>query len=165
MLSAIDDDNPVMYFENKVLMGVKGEVNSLEPIPLGKGKVCREGGDVSIITYGKQVYDALEAAEKLAADGISAEVIDLRSLYPLDKALIGETVSKTHHAIVVTEEVRRGGYGGEISAIIAEEFFDYLDAPVARIGALDTPVPFAPVLEQYYMPNAADIIKAAKNMF
>ena len=165
MLSAIDDDNPVMYFENKVLMGVKGEVNSFEPIPLGKGKVCREGEDVSIITYGKQVYDALEAAEKLAADGISAEVIDLRSLYPLDKALIGETVSKTHHAIVVTEEVRRGGYGGEISAIIGEEFFDYLDAPVARIGALDTPVPFAPVLEQYYMPNAEDIIRAAKKMF
>ena len=165
MLSAIDDDNPVMYFEQKVLLGMKGEVSSLEPIPLGKGRVAREGGDLSIITYGKQVYDALEAAEKLAAEGIGVEVIDLRSLYPLDKELIGESIAKTHKAIVITEEVKRGGYGGEISAIIGEEFFDYLDAPVIRIGALDTPVPFAPNLEQYYIPNAQDILVAAKKMF
>ena len=134
MLSAIDDDNPVMYFENKTLMGVKGEVNSFDPIPLGKGKICRKGEDLSIITYGRQVYDALEAAEKLAQDGVSAE------------------------------EVKRGGFGGELSAIIAEEFFDYLDAPVVRIGALDTPVPFAPNLEQYYMPNAQDILAGAKKI-
>ena len=165
MLSAIDDDDPVMYFEQKVLLGMKGEVSSLEPIPLGKGRVAREGGDLSIITYGRQVYDALEAAEKLAAEGISVEVIDLRSLYPLDKELIGESIAKTHKAIVITEEVKRGGYGGEISAIIGEEFFDYLDAPVIRIGALDTPVPFAPNLEQYYIPNAQDILVAAKKMF
>ena len=95
---------------------------------------------------------------------MSAEVIDLRSLYPLDKALIGETVSKTHKAIIITEEVKRGGFGGELSAIIAEEFFDYLDAPVVRIGALDTPVPFAPNLEQYYMPNAQDILAGAKKI-
>ena len=165
MLSAIDDDNPVMFFEQKVLLGMKGEVSSLEPIPLGKGRVAREGGDLSIITYGRQVYDALEAAEKLAAEGIGVEVIDLRSLYPLDKELIGETIAKTHKAIVITEEVKRGGYGGEISAIIGEEFFDYLDAPVIRIGALDTPVPFAPNLEQYYIPNAQDILVAAKKLF
>jgi len=165
MLSAIDDDNPVMFFEQKVLLGMKGEVSSLEPIPLGKGRVAREGGDLSIITYGRQVYDALEAAEKLAAEGIGVEVIDLRSLYPLDKELIGESIAKTHKAIVITEEVKRGGYGGEISAIIGEEFFDYLDAPVIRIGALDTPVPFAPNLEQYYIPNAQDILVAAKKMF
>ena len=164
MLTAIDDNDPVMYFENKVLLGMKSEVNSFDPIPLGKGKICREGSDLSIITYGKQVYDALEAAEKLAQDGVSVEVVDLRSLYPLDKDLIGETVSKTHRALVVTEEVRRGGFGGEISAIIGEELFDYLDAPVVRIGALDTPVPFAPVLEQYYMPNAQDIINGAKKI-
>ena len=164
MLSAIDDDNPVMYFENKTLMGMKSEVNSFDPIPLGKGKILREGEDLSIITYGKQVYDALEAAEKLAQDGVSAEVIDLRSLYPLDKALIGETVSKTHKAVIITEEVRRGGFGGELSAIIAEEYFDYLDAPVVRIGALDTPVPFAPNLEQYYMPNAQDILAGVKKI-
>lgn len=165
MLSAIDDDNPVMYFEQKVLLGMKSEVTSLEPIPLGKGRIVREGGDLSIITYGRQVYDALEAAEKLAADGIGVEVIDLRSLYPLDKELIGESIAKTHKAIVITEEVKRGGFGGEISAIIGEEFFDYLDAPVIRIGALDTPVPFAPNLEQYYIPNAQDILVAAKKMF
>ena len=165
MLSAIDDDNPVMYFEQKVLLSMKSEVTSLEPIPLGKGRIVREGGDLSIITYGRQVYDALEAAEKLAADGVSVEVIDLRSLYPLDKELIGESIAKTHKAIVITEEVKRGGYGGEISAIIGEEFFDYLDAPVIRIGALDTPVPFAPNLEQYYIPNAQDILVAAKKMF
>ena len=165
MLAAIDDEDPVMYFEQKVLLGMKGEVSSLEPIPLGKGRVAREGGDLSIITYGRQVYDALEAAEKLAAEGIGVEVIDLRSLYPLDKELIGESIAKTHKAIVITEEVKRGGYGGEISAIIGEEFFDYLDAPVIRIGALDTPVPFAPNLEQYYIPNAQDILVAAKKMF
>ena len=165
MLSAIDDDNPVMYFEQKVLLSMKSEVTSLEPIPLGKGRIVREGGDLSIITYGRQVYDALEAAEKLAADGIGVEVIDLRSLYPLDKELIGEIIAKTQKAIVITEEVKRGGFGGEISAIIGEEFFDYLDAPVIRIGALDTPVPFAPNLEQYYIPNAQDILIAAKKMF
>ncbi len=165
MLSAIDDDNPVMFFEQKVLLSMKSEVTSLEPIPLGKGRIVREGGDLSIITYGRQVYDALEAAEKLAADGVSVEVIDLRSLYPLDKELIGESIAKTHKAIVITEEVKRGGFGGEISAIIGEEFFDYLDAPVIRIGALDTPVPFAPNLEQYYIPNAQDILVAAKKMF
>ena len=124
MLSAIDDDNPVMYFEQKVLLSMKSEVTSLEPIPLGKGRIVREGGDLSIITYGRQVYDALEAAEKLAADGIGVEVIDLRSLYPLDKELIGESIAKTHKAIVITEEVKRGGFGGEISAIIGEEFYD-----------------------------------------
>jgi pyruvate dehydrogenase E1 component beta subunit len=165
MLTAIDDENPVMFIESKLLYGVKGEVTSKEPIPMGKGKVVKEGKDLSIITYGRQVYTALDAAKKLAADGIDAEVIDLRSLYPLDKELIGKTVEKTHKAIVITEEVKRGGYGGEISAMIAENFFDYLDAPVARIGALDTPVPFAPNLEQYYMPDVVDIIYAAKKMF
>ena len=165
MLAAIDDEDPVMYFEQKTLFGVKGEVTSLDPIPLGKGRVARPGSDLSIITYGKQVYDALEAADKLAGEGVDVEVIDLRSLYPLDKELIGETIAKTHKAIVITEEVKRGGYGGEISAIIGEEFFDYLDAPVIRIGALDTPVPFAPNLEQYYIPNAQDILVAAKKLF
>lgn len=165
MLSSIDDDNPVMFFEGKLLYGVKSEVTSLEPIPLGKGKIVREGGDLSIITYGRQVFDALKAAEILKGEGIEAEVIDLRSLYPLDKEMIGESIAKTHKAIVLTEEVKRGGYGGEISAIIAEEFFDDLDAPVARIGALNTPVPFSPNLEQYYMPNELDVLAAARKMF
>lgn len=165
MLTSIDDDNPVMFFENKTLYATKGEVTSLDPIPLGKGRIALEGEDVTIITYGRQVYTALDAAKTLAADGIKAEVIDIRTLFPLDKDLIRQSLEKTNKAIIVTEETKRGGYGGEISAIIAEEMFDLLDAPVARIGSLDTPVPFAPNLEQYYMPNDTDIVVAAKKMF
>jgi pyruvate dehydrogenase E1 component beta subunit len=165
MLSSIDDDNPVMFFENKTLYATKSEVDNFDPIPLGKGRIALEGEDLTIITYGRQVYTALDAAKKLAAEGIKAEVIDIRSLFPLDKDMIRESLEKTHKAIVITEETKRGGYGGEISATIAEEMFDLLDAPVARIGSLDTPVPFAPNLEAYYMPNDVDIVVAAKKMF
>ena len=164
MLSAIDDDNPVIFLEGKSLYAKKGEVDSLDPIPLGKGRVAREGGDVSIITYGKQVYDAMAAADMLAKENIQAEIIDLRTLYPLDKELIAQSVSKTHRVVVVTEENRRGGYGGELSAMIAEELFDELDAPVARIGALNTPTPYAPNQEAYYLPNETDIVNAVKQM-
>ena len=165
LLTSIDDDNPVMFFENKTLYGVKSEVTSFDPIPLGKGRIALEGDDLTIVTYGRQVYTALDAAKQLAADGIKAEVIDIRSLFPLDKDIIRESLEKTNKVIVITEETKRGGYGGEISATIGEEMFDLLDAPVARIGALDTPVPFAPNLEQYYMPNERDIVVAAKKMF
>ena len=165
LLTSIDDDNPVMFFENKTLYGVKSEVTSFDPIPLGKGRIALEGDDLTIVTYGRQVFTALEAAKQLAADGIKAEVIDIRSLFPLDKDIIRESLEKTNKVIVITEETKRGGYGGEISATIGEEMFDLLDAPVARIGALDTPVPFAPNLEQYYMPNERDIVVAAKMMF
>ena len=165
MLTAIDDDNPVMFFEQKTLYPMKSEVTSFDPIPLGKGRIALEGEDLTIVTYARQVYTALEAAKQLAADGIKAEVIDIRSLFPLDKDIIRESLEKTHKVIVITEETKRGGYGGEISATIGEEMFDLLDAPVARISALDTPVPFAPNLEQYYMPNEKDIVVAAKKMF
>jgi pyruvate dehydrogenase E1 component beta subunit len=154
-----------MFFENKCLYATKSEVDNFDPIPLGKGRIALEGEDLTIITYGRQVYTALDAAKKLAAEGIKAEVIDIRSLFPLDKDMIRESLEKTHKAIVITEETKRGGYGGEISATIAEEMFDLLDAPVARIGSLDTPVPFAPNLEAYYMPNDVDIVVAAKKMF
>ena len=162
MLSAIDDDNPVMYVEHKAMYTLKGEVNSFDPIPLGKGDIKHAGDDVTVIATGKMVHEALAAAKALGDEGISVEVLDPRSLYPLDKDLIAQSLSKTQKAVIVTEENRRGGYGGEISAIIAEEMFDYLDAPVIRLGALDTPVPFAPVLEQAYLPNAQDIIKAVR---
>ncbi len=162
MLSAIDDDNPVMYIEHKAMYALKGEVTSFEPIPLGKGDIKLSGEDVTIIATGKMVHEALSAAKTLEKDGISAEVLDPRTLYPLDKGLIAQSLGKTHKAVIVTEETRRGGYGGEISAIIAEEMFDLLDCPVIRIGALDTPVPFAPVLEQAYLPNAQDIVKAVR---
>lgn len=166
MLSSIDDDNPVVFFESKLMYAsCKGEVNNFDPIPLGKGRIAREGRDLSIITYGKQVLDALEAADMLAKDGIDAEVIDLRTLYPLDRDMIRESVAKTHRVVVLTEENKRGGYGGEISAMIAEEYFDELDAPIARVGALNTPVPFAYQLEQYYLPNAQDVVNAAKGLF
>ena len=164
LLASIDDDNPVMFFENKTIYPNKSEVSSFDPIPLGKGRIALEGEDVTIISYGKQVLTALDAAKELAAEGIKAEVVDIRTLVPLDKDIIRESLEKTHKAIVITEENKRGGYGGEISATISEEMFDLLDAPVARIGALDTPVPFAPNLEQVYLPNATDIVLAARNM-
>ena len=162
MLSSIDDDNPVMFLEHKAIYTMKGDVDSLTPIPLGKGDIKRAGEDVTIIATGKMVHEALAAAKMLESDGISAEVLDPRTLYPLDKALIAQSLSKTHRAVIVTEENRRGGYGGEISAMIAEEMFDLLDCPIVRIGALDTPVPFAPVLEQVYVPNAQDIANAIR---
>lgn len=162
MLSSIDDDNPVMFLEHKAIYTMKGDVDSLTPIPLGKGDIKRAGEDVTIIATGKMVHEALAAAKMLESDGISAEVLDPRTLYPLDKALIAQSLSKTHRAVIVTEENRRGGYGGEISAMIAEEMFDLLDCPIVRIGALDTPVPFAPVLEQVYLPNAQDIASAIR---
>ncbi len=165
MLAAIDDDNPVVMIENKVLYGSSGEVSSLEAIPLGKGDIKRAGKDMTIVAYGRMVTEALAAAEVLAKEGIECEVVDPRSLYPLDKALIGESIARTHKALVVTEEAKRGGYGGEISAIIAEEFFDSLDAPVVRIGALNAPIPFSPPLEQYVLPNSKDIVAAARKMF
>lgn len=162
MLSSIDDDNPVMFLEHKAIYTMKGDVDSLTPIPLGKGDIKRAGEDVTIIATGKMVHEALAAAKMLESDGISAEVLDPRTLYPLDKALIAQSLSKTHRAVIVTEENLRGGYGGEISAMIAEEMFDLLDCPIVRIGALDTPVPFAPVLEQVYLPNAQDIANAIR---
>lgn len=162
MLSSIDDENPVMFVEHKAMYTMKGDVDSFEPIPLGKGDIKHSGEDVTIIATGKMVHEALAAAKILEEDGISAEVLDPRTLYPLDKKLIAQSLGKTHKAVIVTEENRRGGYGGEISAIIAEEMFDLLDCPIVRIGALDTPVPFAPVLEQAYLPNAQDIVKAVR---
>jgi pyruvate dehydrogenase E1 component beta subunit len=164
MLSAIDDDNPVAYVEHKALYAMKGDVAATDPIPLGKGDIKRAGKDLTIIATGKMVHEALAAAGTLAGEGIEAEVIDPRSLFPLDKELIAKSVEKTHKALIVTEECKRGAYSGEIAAIIAEEYFDLLDAPIARIGALNSPVPFSPGLEQYYLPNAKDIVAAVKKM-
>lgn len=163
MLSSIDDDDPVCFMEHKVLYSLKGEVTSLDPIPLGKGDIKREGSDVTVIATGKMVHEALAAAETLAQEGISVEVLDPRTLFPLDEELIAASVKKTRKAVVITEETRRGGYGGEISALISENLFDYLDAPVVRIGAPDTPIPFCPSLEQAWIPGAADIISAIRS--
>ena len=167
LLTSIDDQNPVVFVENKVLYGMKNDVdeNELKPIPLGKARIAREGTDVSIITYGRQVYDALQAAEELAKDGINAEVIDLRTLVPIDKETIFNSVEKTHKVVVVSEECKRGAYTADIAALIAEERFYECDAPIMRIGALNTPIPFATDLEKYVVPNSSDIVTAAKSLF
>lgn len=167
LLTSIDDQNPVVFIENKVLYAMKNDVdeNELKAIPLGKARVAKEGSDVSIITYGRQVYDSLQAAEDLAKDGINAEVIDLRTLFPLDKETIFKSVEKTHKVVVVSEECKRGAYTGDIAAMIAEERFYECDAPIMRVGALNTPIPFATVLENYVAPNSKDIELAVKSLF
>lgn len=166
ILSAIDDDNPVIFMEHKVLYAMSGEVDeNMEPIPLGVADVKREGEDVTIIATGRMVHEALNAASKLSQDGIEAEVIDPRTLYPLDKKTIFNSIEKTNKVMIVTEETKRGSYAGEIAAIIAEECFDNLDAPVVRVCSLDSPIPFSPVLEDYVVPNSQDIINAVKKMF
>ncbi|WP_427112707.1 alpha-ketoacid dehydrogenase subunit beta [Megasphaera sueciensis] len=158
MLSAIDDDNPVVYMDHKMLYTSKGNVSSFEPIPLGKGDIKREGKDVTVIATGKMVHEALKAADTMKNESVDVEVLDPRTLFPLDKELISKSVNKTNKVVIITEENRRGAYSESISSFINEELFDMLDAPVMRIGALNTPVPFAPVLEKLYIPNAQDII-------
>ena len=165
MMAAIKDDNPVLFIEHKMLLGVKGEVPDGEYIaPIGKAAVMREGTDVTIITWSAMLYKALAAAETLAADGISAEVLDLRTVSPIDKEAILASVSKTGRAVVLHEATLTGGLGGEIAAIIADEGFDYLNAPVKRVAAPDCPVPFSPVLEQAWIPNEARVIAAVKEI-
>ncbi len=162
LLASIDDNNPVVFFEHKIAYGEKGEVSSFDPIPLGKGDIKKEGSDVTIIAYGYQVFRALKAAEQLEKEGISAEVLDPRTLYPLDKDLIAESVGKTHNVVITSEEFKRGSYAGEISAFVAEEMFDSLDAPCRRVCALNTPVPFSAVLENAFIPQTEDIVNAVK---
>lgn len=166
MLSSIDDDNPVMFVEHKVLYSMVGDIDEdIKPIPLGVADVKREGKDITIVATGKMVHEALSAAEILSKEGIEAEVIDPRTLYPLDKETIFKSIEKTNRVAIVTEETKRGSYAGEISAIISEEYFDYLDSPITRICALDTPIPFSPKLEDYVIPDTNDIVKAIKKMF
>lgn len=161
--SAIRDNNPVMFFEQKKLYRDKGMVPEEEyTIPLGKADVKREGSDLTIITYGKMAKFSLEAAEKLAEQGKNVEVIDIRSLLPLDTETIVESVKKTHRALIVHEAVQFGGFGGEIAAqIAASEAFYYLDAPIARLGAISTPIPFNPILERESMPTPEKIAASA----
>ncbi|MCR3956914.1 MAG: alpha-ketoacid dehydrogenase subunit beta [Gudongella sp.] len=166
LLQSIDDENPVIFLEHKVLYGASGEVDeNMAPIRFGVGDVKREGSDVTIVATGKMVHEALAAAEKLSEEGIEAEVFDPRTLYPFDKEGLLKSLEKTNKVVIATEENKRGSFAGEISAIIAEDGFDYLDGPVLRVCAMNTPVPFSPVLEQYYIPSADDIVKAVKKMF
>ena len=161
LASAVRDDNPVVFLEHKGLYGLEGDVPQGEYlVPLGKADVKREGMDVTIVTWSAMVHAALSAAESLSGDGVDAEVIDLRSLVPLDKAAILESVGKTHRAVIVHEAARTSGFGAEVAALLADEGFDLLDAPVRRVTALDTPIPFSPPLEAECLPNA-DKIRAA----
>ena len=165
--SAVRDNNPVMFFEFKYLYRrVKGEVPDGDiTVPIGEGDVKREGGDVTIITYGSTVHFSLEASEIVSKeDGIETKVVDLRTLLPLDRDLIIESVRATGKALVVHEDTLTGGVGGEVAALIAEHAFQDLDAPVKRIGALDAPVPFAPTLEAAHLPDTARIVQALRDL-
>jgi pyruvate dehydrogenase E1 component subunit beta len=163
--SCIRQDNPVIFLEHESLYGVKGEVPDGEHlVPLGKARVAREGKDVTIVSYSKCVYDAMAAAEALENEGIDAEVIDLRTLNPLDITTVIDSVKKTGKAMVVYEGWRTGGAGAEIAAQIYEAAFDDLDAPVERVATLDTPIPYNAKLEKAALPSAADIVKVAERM-
>jgi 2-oxoisovalerate dehydrogenase E1 component beta subunit len=164
MLAAIRDDNPVIYFESKPLYrSLKGFVPAGDyVVPLGKAQIVRTGADLSIITYGAMVHQALAAAQKLANEGIEAEVLDLRSLKPFDKAAILATARTTGKVLVAHAANKLAGIGAEIAAMITEEAFEWLDAPVQRCGGLDTPVPFSPPLEDAYRPNAEKLYAAAR---
>ncbi|EMI13705.1 transketolase central region [Bacillus stratosphericus LAMA 585] len=164
--AAMDDDNPVIFYEHKLLYKTIGEVPEEQySIPLGKADVKRNGKDVTIVATAIMVHKALEAAKELEAEGIDVEIIDPRTLVPLDEETIIESVKKTGKCIVVHEAVKRGGYGGEIASMIAEsEAFDYLDAPIKRLGGLAVPIPYNPTLEKAVIPQVPDIIEAAKEL-
>ena len=163
--AAIRDDDPVVSMEHKLLYAKKEEIPEEEYIiPLGVADVKREGKDLTIISWSREVNFSLEAAETLAKEGIDVEVLDLRTLVPLDWEAIKASVSKTHNVIIVSEEVKRGSYAGEISAQIAEELFDELDAPVERVCGLNIVSPFSPTLEDKNFPHPEDIVAAVKRV-
>jgi len=164
--AAIRDDDPVLYFEHKFLYRrIKDEVPDEDYIvPIGKAAVRREGTDLTIITFGAMVHTALEAAKALADLRVEAEVIDLRSLAPLDREAILESVGKTNRVLLLHEATLTGGIGGELAAIIGEHAFEYLDAPIMRVASLDTPVPYAPPLERAFLPGVENVVEAAKRL-
>jgi len=165
--AAIRDDDPVLFFEHKYLYRrIKEEMPAGDHlVPIGKARIAREGTDLSIITYAATVWKALEAAEQLAKeDGLSVEVLDLRTLLPMDDEAIVATVKKTNRVLIVHEDTRTGGVAGEIAARINEHAFEWLDAPILRVTAADVPLPFAPPLEDYVLPQVADIVSVARRL-
>ena len=165
LVAAARDDNPVFVVLNKLSLRHRGPVpEATYAVPIGEASVVREGADVTFVTYSRMVREATAAAETLAGEGVDAEVVDLRSLQPLDIDTVVRSVRKTHRAVVVHEAVRFGGLGGEIAAQIQELAFDDLDAPVARVGAPFSPVPFSSVLEQAYLPNADKIVAETRGL-
>jgi 2-oxoisovalerate dehydrogenase E1 component beta subunit len=164
--SAIRDNNPVLFLEHKFLYRrIKEEVpENGDVVPIGKARLHRPGRDLSIITYAAMVHTAQEAADILAKDGIEVEILDLRTLCPLDREAIAQTVKKTNKVILLHEDTRTGGLAGELAAIINEEAFDDLDGPIVRITALDTPVPFSPPLEHFFLPKVEDVVREARKL-
>ena len=161
--SSIYEDNPIVFFEHRTLYGIKGEVpDEIEPIEIGKARIHREGEDVTVVATGRLVHESLKAAEQAAEEGISVEVFDPRTLQPLDEDALIASVKKTNRAVVAHEAVTRMGWGAEVAAVVQEKAFDYLDAPVARVGAKFTPIPFAPVMEEWVVPHANDVLAAIK---
>jgi 2-oxoisovalerate dehydrogenase E1 component beta subunit len=164
--SAIRDNNPVLFFEHKFLYRrIKEEMPEGDHlVPIGKAAVRREGRDLTILSYAAMVHTSLEAAEQLAKEGIDVEVIDLRTLLPLDREAIIASVKKTSKLLVVHEDTKTGGIAGEIAAIVCEGAFEDLDGPIARVTAIDTPVPYSPTLEEYFMPNTEKVVAAAREL-
>jgi acetoin:2,6-dichlorophenolindophenol oxidoreductase subunit beta len=161
--SSIYDDNPVVFFEHRLLYPLKGEVpEKIEPIELGKARVMREGTDVTVVAIGRMVPESLKAAEEAGKEGISVEVIDPRTLQPLDEDAIVASVKKTTRCVTAHEAVTRGGFGAELAAVVQLGAFDYLDAPIERVGAKFAPLAFAPAMEQWAVPHAADVLAAVK---
>jgi pyruvate/2-oxoglutarate/acetoin dehydrogenase E1 component len=161
--TSIYDDNPVIFFEHRLLYPVKGEVpEEIEPIPLGKARTIREGTDVTVIAIGPLVHRAVEAAKQAEEEGISVEIIDPRTLQPLDEDALVASVKKTNRAVVAHEAVTRMGFGAEVTSVLQYKAFDYLDAPIERVGAKFAPLAFAPVMEQYIIPHAEDVLAAIK---
>jgi len=159
--SAIRDPNPVLFVEGGLLYRTKGPVPEDDyTIPLGEAAVKKKGDDVTIVAISRMVGESLNAAKKLEDRDVSAEVIDVRTLQPLDLDTIVESVKRTSRLIVASDDVKRGGVGAEISAAVTEAAFDYLDAPIMRVACPDTPIPFSPQLEQLYMPSAESVVKA-----
>jgi pyruvate dehydrogenase E1 component beta subunit len=165
LTAAIRDDDPVIFFQHKKLFSREGPVPEGEHVvPLGKAAIKRPGADVTILTYGSGFYMSMEAANELAGMGIESEIIDLRTLKPLDFETIAGSIRKTNRAVVVHEACLSGGFGAEVSARITSELFDYLDAPVLRVAAKDVPMPFSPRLESFVLPKTEDVINAVRQV-
>ncbi|MGB6641136.1 MAG: alpha-ketoacid dehydrogenase subunit beta, partial [Thermoanaerobaculia bacterium] len=171
MIAALRDENPVIYLEAKGLYGFfRTDLRQEVPLgtdhetPLGVAAIRRQGEDLTLVTYGAMVWTALAAAETLAADGISAEVVDLRTLVPLDEETLAGSVKKTNRVLILHEDTRRGGLGGELAALLADEMFFFLDAPIRRVTAPDTPVPYSPPLEYDFLPKPEDVVQAARRL-
>ncbi len=164
--AAIRDPDPVIFFEHKFLYRrVKEELPGADyVVPLGEAEVRRAGSDISVITYGAMVFRALDAAKELEREGIDLEVIDLRSLLPWDRHTVLESVKKTNKVILLHEATRTGGFAGELAAVIAEEAFEHLDGPIRRITAPDTPVPYSPPMEEFFLPQVSDVVRVAREL-